>query len=359
MKIINIVPDLNKNGGIQNFARSITKGLSINTKVELINWDFKPSFLMGIVLRRFPLLIIQSFYNKYCHEISNRYIDQSKNELIHFWHIDPSIYFLDKKYVLTCHALEILTDNIKGHKKFYFGIAIKNAAAITVDSNYTRGLIQRTFPGFDNKIKVITPAIDFKKINSYTKYKKTNNKIVIGTLSRFVKRKNIPNIIKALNIVKMKHKRDFVFYLAGDGPERKIILDELSKVEFEWKYFGEVTDEYKFKKFYPVIDIFVMPPLNLKNDMEGFGLVYLEANSYGIPVVASKTGGVPDAVKEGVSGLFTDPNDIEDISNSIINLINNYDDYYESSIKWAERFDIGRVSDEFNDIYKKIDNINS
>jgi len=87
----------------------------------------------------------------------------------------------------------------------------------------------------------------------------------------------------------------------SEGVGRKRIMDELS-------------EEKKINEFYPFIDVFVLSPFELPNDVEGFGIVYLEANAYGIPVVASKTGGVPDTIKENVSGVFADPTNPEDIA---------------------------------------------
>ena len=75
-----------------------------------------------------------------------------------------------------------------------------------------------------------------------------------------------------------------------------------------------------------------MSPLNLRNSVEGFGIVYLEANSYGIPVVASKTGGVSDAVKQNVSGIFAEPTSPEDITKKILYILKNRDKFYNSSI---------------------------
>lgn len=56
-------------------------------------------------------------------------------------------------------------------------------------------------------------------------------------------------------------------------------------------------------------------------DVEGFGLVFLEANACGKPVIGGRSGGIPEAVVDGVTGLLVDPHDSEDIANAIARLL--------------------------------------
>jgi len=58
-----------------------------------------------------------------------------------------------------------------------------------------------------------------------------------------------------------------------------------------------------------------------EGDVEGFGLVYLEANACGKPVIGGRSGGVPDAVLDGVTGLLVEPTDTDDIAAAIIKLL--------------------------------------
>jgi phosphatidylinositol alpha-1,6-mannosyltransferase len=63
-----------------------------------------------------------------------------------------------------------------------------------------------------------------------------------------------------------------------------------------------------------------MPSRDIKGDFEGFGIVYLEANLFGKPVIAGFSGGVKDAVVDGYNGLLVDPESIEEIKKGIIKL---------------------------------------
>ncbi len=68
-----------------------------------------------------------------------------------------------------------------------------------------------------------------------------------------------------------------------------------------------------------------MPSRDIEGDFEGFGIVYLEANLCGKPVIAGNSGGVKDAVSDGVSGLMVEPENLEGIANAISRLSNDKD----------------------------------
>jgi len=349
MRILYIVPELYKHGGIQEFAKSIYSELKNDFNIKLINWQNDLSLLAKGILKFSPSRFSQFLYLKFFSSYFRRKYGLNV-DLIHFWHPEPAMAFLDRKYIVSCHGMEILEENTRDYRKLIYKKVFDNALVIHVNSRYTRDLVINLFKVDLDKVVVINPPIDIKKFNS--KRRKKKESCVIGTLTRFNRRKNIPNIIKALNILKEKYSVKFKYLLAGDGIDRKRIMNELKRAKFEYEYLGEISEEEKINKFYPSIDVFVLPPLELPNDVEGFGIVYLEANACGIPVVASKTGGVPDAVKEGISGVFADPTNPEDIATKILEVLKNKDKYFKSAKSWAKRFDVKKVRKEFIKMYE-------
>ncbi len=352
MKILYVVPYLNNIGGIQSFASTIADQLRINNKVEEVDWQNKKNMLIKLLLRYLPhfvgvnlfeLISKKSFYNT---RILSHY------NIIHFWHSDPAMFYRGTNFVVTCHGLEVTRSSLKGYRLKLYQEVFNKASLITVDSIYVKHLILSSFNIAPQKVQVITPAINFAKFANIKK--PPQKRLAIGTISRFVKRKNIPNIIKALSILEKEYELDFVYQLAGDGPEKDFILSLLKNVTFKWKYLGNISEKKKIKEFYPSLDIFAMAPLDLPNDIEGFGIVYLEANAYGIPVIASRSGGVPDAVKERVSGLFADPTDPRDIAKKILKISKDKEKYRESSIAWAKKFDAPVIAKEFLKVYRSV-----
>jgi phosphatidylinositol alpha-1,6-mannosyltransferase len=83
---------------------------------------------------------------------------------------------------------------------------------------------------------------------------------------------------------------------------------------------GRISDE-ELRGCYQAASLFLLTPQQDGLKFEGFGLVYLEAGAYGLPVVATRSGGVADAVKDGETGFLADPDDIEGIAAAILRLL--------------------------------------
>ncbi len=88
------------------------------------------------------------------------------------------------------------------------------------------------------------------------------------------------------------------------------------------KIISNVSDE-KLPIFYQLADIFIMPARNIAGDVEGFGIVYLEAGLHAKPVIAGDSGGVRDAVEDNLSGLLVNPSDAGAIARAIVGLAQN------------------------------------
>ena len=87
-----------------------------------------------------------------------------------------------------------------------------------------------------------------------------------------------------------------------------------------------------------------MPCRELNNgDIEGFGIVFLEAGMYEKPVIGGRSGGAVEAVEQGVNGLLVDPNSINEIAQALISLLTNKDKAQSLGEKGRKR-----VFDKFN-----------
>ena len=77
--------------------------------------------------------------------------------------------------------------------------------------------------------------------------------------------------------------------------------------------------------YYSLCDVYIMPSRELRDrgDTEGFGITYLEANACEKPVVGGRSGGVEDAIVDGVTGFLVDPLNSEDIADALIRLLGN------------------------------------
>jgi phosphatidylinositol alpha-1,6-mannosyltransferase len=91
-------------------------------------------------------------------------------------------------------------------------------------------------------------------------------------------------------------------------------------------FAGRVSED-ALPDIYALSDVFVMPSRDQRevSDVEGFGLVFLEANACGKPVIGGRSGGIPDAIVDGVTGLLVNPDEPEDIAHALVQLLTNRD----------------------------------
>jgi len=151
---------------------------------------------------------------------------------------------------------------------------------------------------------------------------------VFLTISRLVKRKNIHHVLFALQKLKSEGMA-FRYNIAGKGPETetlKNLVDTLS-LEKEVQFLGVVSEEEK-KELYKNSNYFLLPSVYDKDDgsIEGYGIVFIEANAYGLPVLSGNTGGMTEAVEDGKTGLHSDGT-VEDIVQKIKKMLSmSFDD---------------------------------
>lgn len=320
-----LVPRAEEYGGIQRFARDSAAWLPSDCSASIL--DLGRS--RGVQARR----VLASGLRELEMKATARLHPGTARPLNHHWHILSAVPPLLSCDVLTCHGNELLDERLRRPYRF----ALQRARAITSNSAFTKQLVAERFDIDSAKITVIPPGV---APNACARPITTDpeGRLVIGTLCRFVERKNVARIIDALELLAHETGSSYVYYLAGDGPLRIKVLDHLASAGIAHKYWGPITDRAKYEDFLPALDLFVLPSLELASDVEGFGIVYLEANAAGVPVVAARTGGSADAVAEGVSGTFADPTSVESIAAAIRSLAPMRPALEEGCRAWADRF---------------------
>ena len=134
-------------------------------------------------------------------------------------------------------------------------------------------------------------------------------------------------VIRSLPIL-MERVPDFIYLIVGDGPYRGV-LEGVAKelgVSDRVIFTGKVPDE-DIPDIHALSDVFVMPSReHLEEDsVEGFGMVFLEANACNKPVIGGRAGGVPEAIEEGVTGLLVDPHSPKEIAEALALLLTDHD----------------------------------
>ena len=144
---------------------------------------------------------------------------------------------------------------------------------------------------------------------------------VLLTVARLVPRKGVDRTIEALPQIRARFP-GVQYLVAGDGPDRSRLekLTETHGCKDCVQFLGNFSDAEK-GTLYSAADVFIMPCRCVPSrSVEGFGIVFLEANHYGVPVVAGCSGGAPDAVAANETGLLVPPEYPDDIARAVLEL---------------------------------------
>jgi phosphatidylinositol alpha-1,6-mannosyltransferase len=142
-------------------------------------------------------------------------------------------------------------------------------------------------------------------------------------VSRLVPRKGQDTLIRALPLVR-RRVPDAVLLLVGGGPDRDRLAALATSVGVADHVVltGGVPSE-ELPAHYAAGDVFAMPSRTRGRglDVEAFGLVYLEASATGLPVVAGRSGGAPETVRDGVTGLVVDGRSVDEVADAVGGLL--------------------------------------
>lgn len=196
-----------------------------------------------------------------------------------------------------------------------------------------------------SKLSLIPCGVKIENRNKHLKklISKPHKKFIIGNVSRLTREKGQDVLIKALIEIKSRF-RDVECMIIGKGPDKQYYEKLISENNLEdtVKLTGFVKN---IKNYYKLMDIFIFPTVW---ELEGFGLVIAEAMSYGVPVIASNTGPVPEIIDDNKTGLLFTPGDEKDLARKIIYLLNNKQkrtDFAAASYqKVKEKYDIKLIS---------------
>ncbi|MFI2812954.1 glycosyltransferase family 4 protein [Microbulbifer sp. JSM ZJ756] len=203
--------------------------------------------------------------------------------------------------------------------------ALSGAGVVIANSAYTADLV-RPYLSAKTRLVVINPPIGPQPVALPDQLETVDAVIggrgpVLLTLARLEPRKGVDAVIRALPELLRRHP-DLLYIVAGRGEDRAR-LEELAVSEGvadNVHFAGGVSDEEKAALFSRA-DLFVMPARREGDSVEGFGIVYREANWYGVPVLAGRDGGAADAVVDGETGLLCDAADQADVTAHILSLL--------------------------------------
>jgi phosphatidylinositol alpha-1,6-mannosyltransferase len=242
--------------------------------------------------------------------------------------IAHTIYLLLKiPYLLYAHGEEIQF-GITSKKFRWIMPIIYSRSSVIISNSMNTQLLLSDLGIKPQKIHVIHPGVDINHFYNRDNFKFTiRQQFNIGmnptllTVGRLQRRKGHDMVIRALPIIQQRFPL-LKYLIVGDGEELSYLRDlsVSSGVTHSVIFAGRVSDE-DLPKYYAASDIFIMANRAIDGDIEGFGIVFLEAAAAGKPAIGGRSGGTAEAVIEGITGLRIDGNNPWEIAQAVISLL--------------------------------------
>ena len=257
--------------------------------------------------------------------------------VLHIHHIHKEVWFKEFKFPLSQigYLLEMK----------FMPLVYKNKKVITISESSVEEIIKEGMTKF--KLAVVNPGIEFYKTRRFAK----NKKPAILFLNRIKKYKGIGILLKAVNELKKRKSKDIEFWIAGSGD----YLEEMKTYAKDRglknvKFFGRISENKKAELMQRAW-LFANPSFK-----EGWGIVNIEANYFGTPVIGSNVGGIRDSVIDGKTGVLFEYGNYKELADKISSLVK---DKKKLSImqkngkKWSKKFSWDTKAKEYIDILKK------
>lgn len=204
------------------------------------------------------------------------------------------------------------------NRRFYRR-ALRRARHVITISSFSKKRLCLAFPEVVDKTTVIPPGVTNRFFHNSHAPKEKHFFLTVTRLDETDRIKNVHGVIQAL--AELKDDYDFRYRVIAGAVtggyrselERLIVDKGLSdKVSIE----GRKTDE-ELADYYARADLFILASYAENQNFEGFGIVLLEANAAGTPVLTTREGGMVDYVREGVNGFFTESPSASDLKTAL------------------------------------------
>ncbi|HKU37363.1 MAG TPA: glycosyltransferase family 4 protein, partial [Polyangiales bacterium] len=143
---------------------------------------------------------------------------------------------------------------------------------------------------------------------------------VLLTVARLVTRKGIDVVLRALPELLARHPAA-TYVILGDGPDYARLARLASELGVTRNVRFVTAAQRDLAEYYNACDVFVMPAREEAGDIEGFGLVFLEAGACGKPVVGARAGGAVDAIVDQETGVLVPPDDPAELARALLGLL--------------------------------------
>ena len=251
--------------------------------------------------------------------------------------VTPVVFLLAKFFrrrsVVLVHGLDLVYPSMLYH--LFWLRWLRHCDRVVANSFYTASLAERINLRKD-AVQIIPPGIYWDSIalpvgREEKRAMGLDGRKVLLFVGRLARRKGVGEFLQRSFARIVREVPEAYFLIVGENPSHSLahhedIASEIRRVvrgmtlESHVRMLGRLTD-LELAKVYQISDLMVLPALATKGDVEGFGIVILEAAATGRPTVATRVGGIPDAIEDGRSGILVDPEESDRMSEAVVRLL--------------------------------------
>lgn len=182
---------------------------------------------------------------------------------------------------------------------------------------------------------------------------------VLLTVGRLVPRKGVSWFVECVLPKVLAAKAEVCYVIVGSGPNEGRIRSMATRPDVSGSVYvlGRVSDD-DLAHIYTAADLFVMPNLPMPGDMEGFGLVALEAAAHGLPVLAADLEGIRDAVVPERTGRLLQPGKADSWAEGLLAFLNDPESLQEMAqlapVTVKDRFTWAHMADAYEDLFRRV-----
>ena len=323
--------------------------LHARPKLRELTWKGSQSWISSLRL----LFFIRKFYNRKDEKFLLHAADMGVcKAFIRFGFLLPS----QNRIMVTIHGSELLKFTRNPIERFFFHCFLQKCETIHVLSKFNYEKCSKFCIPAIPKLK-LTRGAPSRVVNNVTEQNRKDQDpevLRILCVGRIHPRKGQLLLLQAASVLPAEIQSNIQFIFVGPIKDKRYHQEVLSlshKFSGKIQFKGDIS-ETKLSAYYSSSHIFGLTPITLKDSVEGFGFVYLEASAYGLPIIATRVGGVEDAVLDGKTGLLSNPQNLDELARNLLKLTESKKLRKEMGIqgqKWSAQHNWARIAKE---IYK-------
>ena len=259
----------------------------------------------------------------------------------------------DLRFITTLHGTDITLVGQEAHFHAITKFSIERSDAVTAVSNYLRDETYRAFGCMGCDIRSIPNFVNLEEYHPSTEPKHESfvpeGHKLITHVSNFREVKRVHDVVRVF--ARIRRAMPATLLMVGDGPERADAEKEAEDLEVanDVRFLGRIDSVARLLQ---ATDLFLLP-----SQTESFGLAALEAMACGAPVVASRVGGLPEVIDDGVTGILEPPGSVEAMGRRAIELLRDNGRYHamrDAAIARAREFSADRIVPQYEALYEQM-----